>query len=109
MKYIWTCMLCLVLVSATCPPREATIRCFYDKADADGDNTVTRKELSNKVFSALSWYESVPFKVFGGISRIMADCDADRDGTLSVEESLNANNCMDTCFKRRHTKNKFKC
>lgn len=108
MKYICGLML-LIFYASACPSREATIRCFYNQADSNGDNIVSREELSKKVYSALHWYESVPFKVFGGINRIMADCDIDRDGTLSVHESLRATKCMDTCFKRIHTKNKFNC
>ena len=109
MKYVWVFLLCTAVASGTCPPRESTMRCFYAKADYNGDGIVTRSELANKVFSALSWYEKVPFTVFGGIDRIMADCDVNGDGTLTVDESLDARKCMDSCFKRKHTTSKFKC
>ena len=82
---------------------------IYEKADKNGDGIVTKHELSKKVFSALAWYEKIPFNIFGGIDRIMKDCDANRNGQLTVEESLNMKNCMDSCFKRRHTKEKFRC
>ncbi len=94
---------------ASCPPREDMIRCFYEKADKNGDSIVTKHELSKKVFSTLAWYEKVPFSIFGGIGRIMKDCDANHDGKLTVEESLNMKHCMDSCFKRRNTKEKFHC
>ena len=96
-------------VQANCPPREDMIRCFYTKADKNGDGVVTKHELSKKVFSALVWYEKVPFNIFGGIDRIMKDCDANHDGQLTVEESLAMKHCMDSCFKRRNTKEKFHC
>lgn len=98
-----------VSVQANCPPREDMIRCFYTKADKNGDGVVTKHELSKKVFSALAWYEKVPFNMFGGIDRIMKDCDANHDGQLTVEESLSMKHCMDSCFKRRNTKEKFHC
>lgn len=102
-------LIMLVSVQATCPPRKEMIRCFYTKADKNGDGVVTKHELSKKVFSALAWYEKVPFKIFGGIDRIMEDCDANHDGQLTVEESLSMKHCMDSCFKRRNTKEKFHC
>tara|TARA_B100000780_G_scaffold190546_2_gene134147 strand:- start:67 stop:480 length:414 start_codon:yes stop_codon:yes gene_type:complete len=99
----------LALVQANCPQREEMMRCFYEKADKNGDGIVTKHELSKKVFSTLSWYEKIPFNIFGGIARIMKDCDANSDGKLTVEESLSMKYCMDSCFKRRHTKEKFNC
>lgn len=99
----------LACAQAGCPPREDMIQCFYEKADKNGDGIVTKHELSKKVFSALAWYEKIPFNIFGGIDRIMKDCDANRDGQLTVEESLSTKHCMDSCFKRRHTKEKFHC
>ena len=96
-------------VSANCPEREPTMRCFYTKADKNGDGVITRHELEKKIFSVLSWYEAAPFKLFGGMGRIMEDCDTNRDGQLTVEESLNAKHCMDSCFKRRNTQSRFKC
>jgi Ca2+-binding EF-hand superfamily protein len=99
----------LASAKASCPPREDMIQCFYEKADQNGDGIITKHELSKKVFSTLAWYEKVPFNLFGGIGRIMKDCDANQDGQLTVKESLNMQNCMDSCFKRRHTKQKFHC
>ena len=99
----------VAVAQANCPPREDMIRCFYEKADKNGDGIVTKHELSKKVFSALAWYEKLPFNLFGGIDRIMKDCDANRNGQLTVEESLSMKHCMDSCFKRRHTKEKFHC
>ena len=102
-------LVALVIVQASCPPREDMIRCFYEKADKNGDGIVTKHELTKKVFSVLAWYEKIPFNIFGGISRIMKDCDANHDGHLTVKESLAMKYCMDSCFKRRHTKEKFNC
>jgi len=99
----------MIIVSANCPPRESTMACFYSKADRNNDGVITRQELSHKIFSVLRWYEAAPFKLFGGIDRIMKDCDANRDGQLTIEESMAMTHCMDTCFKRTSTKNKFNC
>lgn len=94
---------------AGCPPREDMIRCFYEQADKNRDDIVTKQELTKKVFSTLAWYEKIPFNLFGGIDQIMKDCDANRDGQLTVEESMLMKKCMDSCFKRKHTKQKFHC
>ena len=99
----------ITLVSANCPPRESTMKCFYGKADQNNDGFITRHELSNEIFSVLRWYEAGPFKLFGGIDRIMKDCDTNRDGKLTIEESMATKHCMDTCFKRKTTKEKFNC
>tara|TARA_B110001450_G_scaffold257014_1_gene290262 strand:+ start:7098 stop:7427 length:330 start_codon:yes stop_codon:yes gene_type:complete len=106
-----TIILVVALASgqASCPPREDMIRCFYTKADKNGDGIITKHELTKKVFSTLAWYEKIPFNVFGGIHRIMKDCDANRDGQLTVQESMTMEHCMDSCFKRRNTKQKFHC
>jgi len=102
-------LITIVVAQAHCPPREDMIQCFYAKADKNGDGVVTKHELAKKVFSALAWYEKIPFNIFGGISRIMKDCDANQDGQLTVKESLAMKHCMDSCFKRKHTKEKFHC
>ncbi len=94
---------------ASCPPRQSTMECFYKKADKNNDGVVTRSELSKTVYGALRWYEKVPFRIFGGINRIMNDCDANKNNELTVVESLSMKYCMDSCFKRSHTKNKFQC
>jgi len=100
---------CIVVVSANCPPREEMIKCFYEKTDINNDGVVSRRELTKQVFSTLRWYEKIPFKIFGGIGQIMKDCDVNHNGELTVEESVGAKSCMDTCFKRRNTQNKFNC
>lgn len=109
LKKLFAIFMTTTLVSANCPPREDMVKCFYEKADINGDGIVTKHELSKKVFSVLAFYEKIPFNVFGGIGRIMNDCDANHDGKLTVEESLSMKHCMDSCFKRRNTKEKFHC
>ena len=106
MKILW---LLLISVSATCPPRKSTMECFYNVADTNSDGFVTKEELSNAISKALHWYEKIPFQVFGGITAILNDCDANHDNVLSVEESMQMRPCMDTCFKRRHTVDHFHC
>ena len=97
------------MANASCPPRKSTMECFYKIADTNKDGIVTRHELSHAIFNALSWYEKVPFRLFGGIEQIMKDCDENRDNKLTVEESMRLKKCMDSCFKRKHTRDKFKC
>jgi len=106
MKFLW---LLLVMVSATCPQRQSTMECFYNVADKNGDGIVTKTELTDAVYKALHWYEKIPFQVFGGIQKILNDCDANHDNLLSVDESMQMSSCMDSCFKRRHTVEHFGC
>tara|TARA_B110000879_G_C10882866_1_gene397504 strand:+ start:431 stop:691 length:261 start_codon:yes stop_codon:yes gene_type:complete len=85
------------------------MKCFYTIADTNNDNLITPKELSRAIDKALHWYEKIPFKLFGGIATIMKDCDANHDKILSVDESMQMDTCMDTCFKRKHTSEHFNC
>ena len=96
-------------VEGSCPDRKSTMACFYKVADKNGDGVITRHELSKSVFHALAWYEKIPFQVFGGIDKIIKDCDVNGDGKLTLKESLTSKTCMDSCFKRRHTRDKFNC
>lgn len=105
-QLIW---LLVGLATAACPPRQQTMECFYKIADQNNDGVVTRTELKAALNSALHWYEKVPFKLFGGVAKIMKDCDENDDNVLSVEESMRMKTCMDSCFKRRHTVGHFGC
>lgn len=106
MKYLW---LLFVSVIATCPERKPTMECFYNTADTNNDGIVTKNELTVAIYKALHWYEKIPFQVFGGINAILKDCDLNHDNRLSVEESMQMESCMDSCFKRRHTVDHFHC
>ena len=106
MKLLW---LLLVSVFAICPQRRSTMECFYNVADTNNDEIVTKTELSVAINKVLHWYEKIPFQVFGGINKILKDCDANHDNLLSVEESMQMQSCMDSCFKRRHTVDHFHC
>ena len=106
MKLLW---LLLVSVFAICPQRRSTMECFYNVADTNNDEIVTKTELSVAINKVLHWYEKIPFQVFGGINKILKDCDANHDNILSVEESMQMQSCMDSCFKRRHTVDHFHC
>ena len=53
-------------------------------------------ELEHAIDYYLPWYERYPFKMFGGISQNLKDCDANGDRYLSKEESILTENI----FKR---------
>ena len=95
--------------TAACPDRTATMTCFYEKADASRDGRITTSELTSAIDSRLSWFMRGAFHVFGGIGRIMDDCDENKDGILTLDESLHMDTCMDSCFKINHASEMFNC
>jgi len=105
--------LCILLTAThtiACPTIETAVNCFYNKADTDHDHKITKHELQHAIYSRLSWLESSAFAVFGGVHRIMNDCDQNKDGILTKEEAFHMQNtCMNSCFKRSKTIQLFHC
>jgi|TARA_B110000967_G_C18855999_1_gene547258 hypothetical protein len=100
----------LFLSAAGCPSREAALDCFYAKADKDHDGRITMYELNVSIDKYLPWYKRIPFKAFGGVGRIMTDCDANGDHFLTKEESeFTKDTCLESCFKRSATLDTFQC
>jgi len=99
----------IVFVSA-CPTKEQALDCFYKKADLNNDGRISRHELEKTIDKYLPWYKRWPFKTFGGISRIMRDCDSNYDHFLTKEEAnVMSHTCLESCFKRSNTVSVFKC
>ena len=100
----------LFVSTIACPSTETAIQCFYDKADMNHDNKITKKELENAIYARLSWIESSAFTIFGGIDRILHDCDQNKDNILTIQEAgLMHKTCMNSCFKRTKTMSLFEC
>lgn len=100
----------LATAQARCPDREKAMDCFYAVADTNHDGTITTHELRHAIESRLPWWKRVGFQVFGGLGRVLDDCDGNGDGRLTKEESLTlVNSCMETCSKKRDTVDLFKC
>ena len=100
----------LIVSAYSCPSRESALECFYNKADRDHDGLISVSELEHAIDYYLPWYKRYPFKVFGGISQILKDCDANGDQFLSKGESiLTEKTCLETCFKRSQTMSTFNC
>lgn len=94
----------------SCPSQRDALDCFYRFADGDGDERVSRKELVVAIDSRLPWWQRTAFHLFGGIDKIMTDCDADQDGYLTRQDALaRPDTCMESCFKRQATVDTFKC
>lgn len=102
-------LLLTVVAASRCPKRAETLSCFYNIADTDNDEQISRQELSDAIFGRLHWYEKLPFQLFGGIGKIMHDCDTNKDSILTLQESTARVQCMDTCYKTRNTDSLFKC
>lgn len=100
-----------LLISASgCHTREQALDCFYKRADRNHDGVIDLKELDNAIYRYLPWYEYGPFKLFGGVNRIMKDCDANKDKKLTREESYEMQDtCLETCFKRDKAMSTFDC
>ena len=95
---------------AKCPPREKAIDCFYEVADTNHDGFISRHELHKAISSRLPWWKNYAFNLFGGLDRIIKDCDLNGDKKLTKEESLQmTKTCMNSCYKKRNTYELFKC
>lgn len=105
----------LVLLLSTrlilaCPTKKKAIDCFYGIADKNNDGHVTRNELEQVIDNHLPWWQRTPFYVFGGIDRVMNDCDANKDGVLTPTEAWALKNtCLESCFKRSAVAHIFSC
>ena len=100
----------LILSAHSCQSRESALECFYKKADRNHDGFISVSELEHAINHYLPWYERYPFKMFGGIEKILKDCDANGDRLLSKDESiLTEKTCLETCFKRSRTMSTFNC
>jgi hypothetical protein len=76
----------------------------------DRDGVISTRELRHAIESHLPWWKRVAFQVFGGLGRVLDDCDGDGDGRLTKEESLAlVGSCMETCSKKRDTVDLFQC
>ena len=94
----------------SCPTKKKAIECFYSKADLNHDNQIDKDELSKAIDEYLPWYESWPFHMFGGIDRILKDCDANHDGILTAKEAyFMQKTCLETCYKRSMSISTFEC
>jgi len=102
---------CLFIgLSVACPSTDVAIRCFYDNADKNRDGQISLKELDHAIDTRLPWWKNAAFKLFGGLERIMLDCDENRDGYLTEEEAYAmSKTCMNTCYKRSNTVELFDC
>lgn len=92
-----------------CPSKKEANDCFFKTADTNLDHKVGTKELKAAIYPRLGWFTRSAFKLFGGIGRIMSDCDQNKDGFLTKEESMAMSTCLDSCFKRSKTFSTFEC
>jgi hypothetical protein len=97
-------------IAAACPSKPQALHCFYDISDTNRDHFKSKAELSKAIYSRLPWWKKTAFQIFGGIGRIMKDCDKNKDGYLTIDEAYAMpNTCMETCYKRQTTVDLFKC
>lgn len=110
MRFLFYFFLLFVGTLAKCPSKEQALDCFYNKADTNNDLKISRHELKNAIYSRLPWYKKAGFALFGGIGRVLKDCDYNHDGFLTKEEAyLMPKTCMESCYKRSTTLELFKC
>ena len=103
-------LLGLVIMATGCPTQQEALDCFYKKADINKDGQISMHELERSIDNYLPWYKRVPFKVFGGIGRIMSDCDANHDHFLTQKEAaIMKKTCLNSCFKKTNTISVFRC
>lgn len=111
-RWSLTCFILAVmtLTTSACPTKPDALNCFYRIADANQDQRISKHELAEAIYSRLPWWKKAAFKVFGGLGRIMNDCDENKDGYLTKDETYAMpNTCMQTCYKKKMTVDLFKC
>ena len=100
----------LIVMAISCPTVNQALDCFYKRADTNKDGRISRHEIQVAIDRYLPWYERYPFKLFGGINKVMSDCDANHDGYLTKEEAhIMHKTCLESCFKRSHAFSSFSC
>ena len=112
MKFIlrFALLACMYIAVFSCPTREEALDCFYKIGDKNHDGLVTEKELESALYEHLNWFEWGGFRLFGGMDRIMADCDSDGDRILTRQGAdIKSKTCLETCFKRSKTIDVFGC
>ena len=99
-----------LIQTSACPTKKKAIKCFYSKCDLNNDGKISRKELTQAIDNFLPWWERYPFKIFGGIDKILEDCDSNKDGILTAQEAIKMKHtCLNTCYKRKKTISTFNC
>lgn len=86
------------------------VDCFFGKADRNGDDRVSMKDLEYVAATALPWYLRWGFSALGGTSQIMKECDLNGDKQISSEEALEASaGCLSECDRRSKTVELLQC
>lgn len=102
--------LIFVVRANACISKTMAVQCFYSVADTNNDGIVTKKELTTAITAHLPWWQVKAFDFFGGTDKILQDCDADKDGTLTASEAMEmTDTCLENCFKRTATAHVFDC
>ncbi len=110
MRVLVVLFVLFISIVAKCPTKEQALNCFYEKSDTNNDSKISRHELKNAIYSRLPWYKKAGFALFGGIGRVLNDCDYNHDGFLTKEEAyLMSKTCMESCYKRSTTFDLFQC
>lgn len=103
-------LLSLTKLSSGCPTKKQSIECFYGIADTNSDGHITGDELSQAISKHLPWWQLKAFDLFGGMDRVMKDCDANSDGILTAQEAYDMDKtCLNNCFKRSAVYHVFNC
>ena len=75
--------------------------CLFSKGDYDHDNKLSNRDLDTLTANVLPWYLRWTFTAFGGTSRIMKECDRNRDGFIDAYEALEIDkDCLENCDRR---------
>ena len=91
-----------------CPSRKHVVKCAGEYLDTNGNGLLERSELQGAI-DQLPWLSRGILSILGSVDKMMAKCDADGDGAISIGYDMehNAETCLATCFKRRAFKSAF--
>lgn len=91
-----------------CPSRQFVIKCAGIYLDKNQNGKLEREELQSAI-DKLPWYSRGILSILGSVDKMMAKCDMDGDGAISMDYDMqnNAHQCLASCFKRRAFKGAF--
>ena len=99
---------CKVVEDPKCPSRPHIVRCAQAYLDTNKNDMLEREELESAI-NSLAWYARGVLKIVGSVDAIMAKCDYDKDGAISIDYDMEKTKetCLASCFKKRAFKSSF--
>lgn len=103
-KFLLTLLLLVIVTNVSaCPVSKIDAAdCLFSKADRDHDNFISQQDIDVVTAEVLPWYLKFAWSAFGGSSKIMTECDQNKDKKISSEEIMDTTkDCIVPCDRRQ--------